>query len=143
MRAASLVMNDRPDFVAHLIAGATHFNERRFWDAHESWEVIWLEAETDADQFLQGLIQVAAAYHHVQRGTFRGAVRLFDAGLRRLESFEKNFCGVSRDAVEAAARAHREWTAARVAAGDYDARLDAKEYPQLELTHPSEPSNNW
>jgi uncharacterized protein len=135
--------NDRPDFVAHLIAGADHFNARRFWDAHESWEAIWLHAQTDVEQFLQGLIQVAAAYHHVQRGTFRGAVRLFDSGLRRLEPFARDFCGISRDAVESAARAHREWTAAHVAAANYDARLENEEYPKLVLSSPSAPSSDW
>jgi uncharacterized protein len=133
----------KPDFVSHLIAGAEHFNAREFWDAHESWEAIWLHAQTDVEQFLQGLIQVAAAYHHVQRGTFRGGVRLFDSGLRRLEPFARNFCGISREAVEVAARSHREWAAARVAAGDYDARIAENEYPKLVLSHPCEPSNNW
>ena len=136
-------MSERPDFVAHLMAGVEHFNARRFWEAHEAWEEIWLEAQSDAAEFLQGLIQLAAAYHHVQRGTFRGAVRLFDAALRRLQPFERDFCGVLRDAAESAARSHREWTAAHVAADDYDARLRETDYPQLGLASPSAPSRDW
>ena len=34
----------KPDFAAHLIEGIEHFNSRRFWEAHEAWEMIWLEA---------------------------------------------------------------------------------------------------
>lgn len=136
-------MTGKPDFVSHLVAGVEQFNSRRFWDAHEAWEEIWLHAASDVDQFLQGLIQVAAAYHHLQRGTFRGGVRLFDAGLRRLQPFPSGFCGVSREAVEAAARVHRQWAASHVAADDYGARLRDDEYPQLELTTPAAPIDDW
>jgi predicted metal-dependent hydrolase len=133
----------KPDFVQHLIAGAEHFNARRFWEAHESWEVIWLVAQSDAEQFLQGLIQIAAAYHHLQRGTFRGGVRLFDSGLRRLSPFAAMYCGVDRAAVENAARTHRIWAAELVARGDYTQRLGDDGYPTLLLRSPSAPSDTW
>ena len=66
---------DKPDFKTFFLEGVHNFNSRKFWEAHESWETLWLAAESDLEQFLQGLIQVAAAYHHVQRGTYRGAPR--------------------------------------------------------------------
>jgi uncharacterized protein len=94
----------KPDFVTHFRDGIAHFNKTEFWEAHESWEALWLVAGSDVEQFLQGLIQIAAAYHHVKRGTLRGAPRLFEAGLRRLAPFPPNFCGVDRAEVEAAAR---------------------------------------
>ena len=75
----------KPDYRIYFLEGVAHFNAHEFWEAHESWETIWLAAESDVEQFLQGMIQLAAAYHHVRRGTLRGAPRLFDAGLRRLE----------------------------------------------------------
>ena len=133
----------KPDFVMQLTAGAERFNERRFWDAHEAWEVIWLVAATEVEQFLQGLIQIAAAYHHLQRGTFRGGVRLFDAGLRRLSPFPPMYCGVDRAATETAARAHRQWAADHAEHGDYDARLDDSAYPKIVLVSPAPPSEVW
>jgi hypothetical protein len=136
-------MTHKPDFVAHLTAGAENFNARRFWEAHESWEEIWLVAQSDAEQFLQGLIQVAAAYHHLQRGTFRGGVRLFDSGLRRLSPFAELYCGVDRAAVEEAARTHRAWAAELVANSDYTQRLREEEYPTLLLRSPSPPYEAW
>ena len=45
------------------------------------------------------MIQVAAAYHHVKRGTLRGAPRLFEAGMRKLAPFPPGFCGLDRSAV--------------------------------------------
>jgi len=118
----------KPDFKPHFLEGIEHFNARRFWEAHESWELLWLEAESDLEQFLQGLIQIAAAYHHIQRGTYRGAPRLFAAGLRRLEPFPMSCCGVDRSEVDAAARRHWKWLDETP-----ESALDAAEYPRLHV----------
>jgi predicted metal-dependent hydrolase len=123
----------KPDYVSHFLQGVTHFNSREFWDAHESWEAIWLEAESDLDQFLQGLIQIAAAYHHIQRGTFRGAPRLFDAALKRLEPFPLRFSGIDRTAVDAAARRHQAWVSLLLERGGDAERLSADDFPRLVL----------
>jgi len=98
----------KPDFRTHLLHGIRLFNERQFWHAHEAWETIWLAATSEVKLFLQGLIQLAAAYHHVQRGTTRGAPRLFEAALRKLAAFPAGYCGIDRAAAEAAARARSE-----------------------------------
>ena len=103
-------MISRPDYPTHFLEGLDRFNARRFWDAHESWETLWLQSTSEVKQFLQGLIQVAAAYHHIQRGTLRGVPRLVDAGLRRLAMFPPGFNGVDRAAAEAAARRDRDIT---------------------------------
>ena len=123
-------MTERPDYARLFLEGVDHFNRREFWHAHESWEELWLAAETDVEQFLQGMIQLAAAYHHVQRGTHRGAVRLFDAALRRLAPFPPGFSGVDRGPAEEAARLHR----ARFEGADASERLDESQYPKLVLT---------
>lgn len=123
-------MTERPDYARLFLEGVDHFNRREFWHAHESWEELWLAAETDVEQFLQGMIQLAAAYHHVQRGTHRGAVRLFDAALRRLAAFPLDFSGVDRGPAEEAARRHR----AQLEGADSTERLDESQYPKLPLT---------
>jgi len=107
-----------------FIAGIDQFNTAQFWHAHESWEMIWLRAKDPEKRFLQGLIQLAAAYHHVQRGTLRGAGRLFDAALAKLEPFPAGYGGVDRAQVVDAARRHR----IRIAAGE---QIDAREYAKL------------
>ena len=107
-----------------------HFNALEFWEAHESWEELWLAAESDVEQFLQGLIQLAAAYHHIRRGTLRGAVRLIDAALRRLDAFPLVYCGIDRTAAVTAAREHRARVERSLHAGAADALADA-EFPKL------------
>jgi predicted metal-dependent hydrolase len=39
------------------------FNERKFWHAHEAWEQVWRRHPEDSCLFIQGLIQMAAAFH--------------------------------------------------------------------------------
>jgi predicted metal-dependent hydrolase len=117
--------------VTEFEQGIAHFNATEFWEAHESWEALWLEADGDLVQFYQGIIQLAAAYHHCKRGTLRGGVRLFDAALRRLEPFPPRFLDLDRGDAEAAARRHREWAAANI---DTGAKLDASEFPKLVLS---------
>lgn len=109
-----------------LAEGVTLFNDARFWHAHEAWERLWLPATGDEKQFLQGLIQLAAAYHHVQRGTYRGGVRLFDAALRRLAAFGEGHDGIGRAEAVAAAAVHRE----QIARGQ---AVAPDEYPQLRI----------
>jgi predicted metal-dependent hydrolase len=65
--------------VAHepaLHAGVRLFDAGHYWHAHECWEQAW-KADAAADRhFLKGLIQLAAACHHVQRGAHAPALRL-------------------------------------------------------------------
>ena len=48
--------------------GVVLFNARKFFEAHEVWEELWLVEPEPEKTFLQGLIQVAAACHHDSRG---------------------------------------------------------------------------
>ena len=114
-------------FIPHpssLRSGVELFNEHKFWHAHEAWERVWLQSEGDLRRFLQGLIQLAAAYHHVQRGTFRGGVRLFDAALSKLATFPVHFLELDRDEVVAIAKNHRD----RIARGEH---IDEKDFPKF------------
>ncbi|MEO8035040.1 MAG: DUF309 domain-containing protein [Acidobacteriota bacterium] len=130
-------------FQHHFHEGVDHFNRREFWEAHESWEELWLESRTELHQFLQGLIQLAAAYHHVKRGTFSGAVRLFDAAARKLGDFPPIFCGIDRTDAMAAAAVHHDWIATRIGSEE---RLEADAFPTLKLLPAqvsSMPNDEW
>jgi hypothetical protein len=64
-----------------------HWNARRFFEAHEDWETIWHEAEGRRREWIQGLIQLAAAFHHVSRGTSSGFVKLVRSGSAKAEGY--------------------------------------------------------
>ncbi len=71
----------------HFSDGVKLFNAERFFDAHEAWETIWLESRSEEKKFLQGLIQLAAALHHFQRGNLPGAQSLMEEGTSKLRQF--------------------------------------------------------
>jgi predicted metal-dependent hydrolase len=77
--------------------GVAHFNARRFFEAHESWEVIWLRAPEPVKTFLQGITQITAAFHHHRRGNFKGRESLLRKGLAKLERFAPDSYGIHVD----------------------------------------------
>ncbi len=44
------------------------FNAERYWEAHEVLEGIWKESNGDEKEVIQGIILLAAAFVHLQRG---------------------------------------------------------------------------
>src|SRR5271170_2328061 len=67
--------------------GLQSFNSAHFYDAHEHWEGVWLETLHPEKIFLQGLTQVAAAFHHYLKGNRLGTRTLLREGLMKLELF--------------------------------------------------------
>jgi predicted metal-dependent hydrolase len=88
-----------------LLEGARRFNDRRFFEAHEAWEEVWLDSARELRAFYQGLIQVAAAFVHLQRNEYPGTVKLLHEGLRKLEAYPSPTLGVDLAALTQASRA--------------------------------------
>lgn len=78
-----------------LAEGLNHYHAGEFFAAHESWESVWLLAQEPEKKFLQALIQVTAAFHHLQRDNTLGASRLLQRALVRLEHYPATFCSIS------------------------------------------------
>jgi predicted metal-dependent hydrolase len=82
-----------------LAKGIAEFNTWRFYDCHETLEDVWREvgskgeAGTLAD-FYQGIIKIAAGFHHVLRDNHHGAVNLLTDAFRLLEPFRPETLGV-------------------------------------------------
>lgn len=65
---------------------ATLWNEGLFFEVHEVLEAVWKTAAGATRQALQGVIQIAVAYHHLAHGNRRGARSLLAEGRSRLAS---------------------------------------------------------
>jgi predicted metal-dependent hydrolase len=105
--------------------GLEQFNNCRFFDAHDTWEEIWLPAPEPEKAFLQGIIQVAAAFHHYTRGNHRGTRSLLEAGLKKLERFSPKHRGIELEGLRAAVR---RWMVALATGAD----PGAHELPRIE-----------
>lgn len=99
--------------------GLDAFNSGRFFDAHEHWEDLWRETLDPEKQFLQGLIQVAAGFHHYSRANLLGTRKLLQAGLSKLDDFPEGHGGLEIGLLR---RAVREWLAA-IESGEVPASL--------------------
>jgi uncharacterized protein len=77
-----------------LAEGLRCYQNEEFFLAHEHWESVWLAAEEPEKTFLQGLIQITAAFHHLKRRNFVGAASLLRAALRRLDPLPPVFGGL-------------------------------------------------
>jgi predicted metal-dependent hydrolase len=78
-----------------LAEGLRLYESGEFFTAHEAWESVWLKSPEPEKTFLQGLIQVTAAFHHLRCNNRVGTGRLLHAALRRLELYPACFGGIS------------------------------------------------
>jgi len=78
-----------------LAEGLRLYEAGEFFTAHEAWESVWLGLPEPEKTFLQGLIQVTAAFHHLQRDNPLGTTLLLQAALRRLDRYPESFVGIS------------------------------------------------
>jgi hypothetical protein len=65
---------------------AALWNERLFFEVHEVLEAVWKTATGEVRRALQGVIQIAVAFHHLAHGNLRGARTLLAEGRERLAS---------------------------------------------------------
>ncbi len=87
-----------------LYEGLRCFHSGAFFEAHEHWETVWLAALEPEKTFLQGLIQVAAGFHHFQRGNRAGTISLLRSALGRLDRYPEAFAGLEVAPLRAAIR---------------------------------------
>jgi predicted metal-dependent hydrolase len=78
-----------------LAEGLRCYRNEEFFLAHEHWEDVWLKCAEPEKTFLQALIQITAAFHHLQRRNSAGAASLLRRALRRLERFPAEYAGVA------------------------------------------------
>ena len=107
-----------------LAEGLRCYCSEEFFEAHEHWEGVWLKCAEPEKTFLQALIQISAAFHHLQRGNEAGTRSLLQRALRKLERYPEEFCGV---AVGTLREAVRDWLKALEEKG----RRPELEYPRI------------
>ena len=73
---------------ARLREGIRLFNERRFFESHETWEQFYQETDDAHKPFLEGLIELAVAFRlYTDFGEIKGPVRMIYQALIRFENY--------------------------------------------------------
>lgn len=78
-------------YAREYLEGIAYFNARRYYDAHEIWEEIWLRSADDTKLFYQMLVQAAVGLHHYERGNARGGRGLYHRVIAKLERLPIRF----------------------------------------------------
>ena len=99
-----------------LERGLQLIREGEYFEAHEELEDEWREAPPAERDFLQGLVHVAVAWLHAERGNRPGCERQLEKALRRLGGYGPSHRGVDLELVREDVRAARE----RVLSGSLD-----------------------
>jgi uncharacterized protein len=77
-----------------LATGVWLWDEERFFEAHEVLEDVWQAAPEHDRLFWQGVIQVAVACCHHQRGNVTGSVALFRRAAEKLAGYPDCYHGI-------------------------------------------------
>ena len=73
------------------------FNEKEFFDAHETLEALWIDTTGPDKDFYKALIQCAVAFVHLERGNFKGAKKLFRSATVYLEAYLPEHSGIQTE----------------------------------------------
>ena len=80
-------MNDDKKKEELFFSGLQTFNSGNYFDAHEIWEELWSEYYLKDRDFIQGLIQLAVCFVHLQNNNLNGAKSLINKSIKKLHRF--------------------------------------------------------
>ena len=107
---------------ARLREGIRLFNDRRFFECHETLEPFYQETDEANKPFIEGLIQLAAAFRlYSDFGEVKGPVRMIHQALIRFENYQPSYLQIHvkdlSQAAEAWAQAAGSAAAERLTSG--------------------------
>jgi predicted metal-dependent hydrolase len=112
-----------------ITEGIRLFNDRFFFEAHEVLEGVWREEHGEPKIFLQGLIQISAAYHHAQNGNLVGATTLLQRGAEKIRRYPAGYLGIGTKDLLARVDADRARLETLGPGTDIESRI---QYPTIE-----------
>lgn len=74
--------------------GVEQFNQRQFYDCHDTLEAIWMESPEFEKKFYQGILQIAVALYHLGNRNWQGSVVLLGEGIRRLHGYQPDYARI-------------------------------------------------
>jgi predicted metal-dependent hydrolase len=109
------VLPDDRDFTAHLLVGIGLFNRACFFEAHEVLEEVWrsMAPHQASRRHLQGLVQLAVAFHHESTGNYAGARSVLERALRNIAGADNSFHNLDFDRLRAELQEWQEYLAGR------------------------------
>jgi len=105
-------------FSEALERGIALFNQGRYMEAYEVWEIRWSEDVTEGTELLQGLLQISVGLAKLEGGNPRGTLKLLDRGMGLLKPYGPEAYDIDIDALLEVVSGFRERAAALIAEGN-------------------------
>ena len=83
-------MDDKKKIELLFEEGKSKYLNAEYFDAHEIWEELWSEYYLKDRDFIQGLIQLAVCFVHLENGNMNGARSLLNKSTKKLIGFSKD-----------------------------------------------------
>ena len=85
-----------------LARGLAQFNDRLFFECHDTLEDVWSGVRGAPRDFFQGLIQAAVGFYHLGNGNRAGARSVLGRSLERLARYPPRYAGVELEPLRVA-----------------------------------------
>ena len=85
--------------LGELYEAIDQYNRHWYFESHETLEDLWMVTPLPERDFMQGIIQLAAAFVHYARREYPGILKLLDLALEKLRRFEPEAFGVDVSAL--------------------------------------------
>ena len=117
---------------AELLRGIEQFNQREYFECHETLEALWNSEPGTIRVLAKGILQVGVGCYHLLRGNYRGAILKLQSGSDYLGPFVPRCMGV--EVGELIAQAQRLRAAILALGPEHLADVDLALLPQVRLS---------
>ncbi len=71
--------------------GIEYFNTGYYFEAHDTFEEIWMDERGEDVRFYQGLVQLATEFYHLRMNNLKGAESQLSKGFAKLEKYKPEY----------------------------------------------------
>ncbi len=71
-----------------------YFNNGYFFEAHDTFEELWMDDRDEAKRFYQGLVQLSTGFYHLVMKNLKGAESQLTKGIQKLSAYPSVYRGV-------------------------------------------------
>jgi predicted metal-dependent hydrolase len=120
--------------------GLDLFNRAHFFDAHEVLEDVWrpLPRDRPLRRHLQGMVQLAVAFHHQSKGNHVGARSVLERAVRNISGADSSFPELDLDRLRAQLEIWQRYLDHPESAGDR--KLDSGDVRRHDVLNSSAPA---
>lgn len=119
-----------------FLRGIEEFNNRDFFEAHDTWEEVWDEITGETRKFYQGLIHLAVGFYHLTVNVNpKGGFSQLEKGTEKLTPYGDSFLGVELNELLGKVQTWQDFAEKWLEQGNNEGiKIDFKTIPKIRFT---------